>query len=87
MSTLATPEHQQRARDVRESLAAWRDGRDLVEIGAYQAGTNPKLDRAVARMPVIETFLRQSTDELNAFDETVELLGLVTGAQQAGGVA
>lgn len=79
MSTLAGDDHQMRAGAVRECLAAWRDGKDLVEIGAYQAGTNPKLDLAIRMMPVVESFLRQSTRESNTFAETMELLNLVTG--------
>ncbi|MCA8980467.1 MAG: FliI/YscN family ATPase [Planctomycetes bacterium] len=87
MSTLASSEHQARALSVRESLSAWRDGRDLVEIGAYKPGSNAKLDRAIQRMPIIETFLKQTPTELNAFDETLELLGLVTGDALTGGTA
>ena len=80
MPTLASSDHQAQARSLRESLSAWRDGRDLVEIGAYKPGSNPKLDLAMQRMPIIDTFLKQTTTELNALDETLELLGLVTGA-------
>lgn len=87
MSTLASPEHRARALSVRESLSAWRDGRDLVEIGAYKPGSNVKLDRAIQRMPIIETFLKQAPEELNAIDETLELLGLVTGDARPGGPA
>lgn len=84
MSTLAGDDHRMRASAVRECLAAWRDGKDLVEIGAYQAGTNPKLDLAIRMMPVVESFLRQSTRESNTFAETMELLNLVTGGSPGG---
>lgn len=87
MSTLATPEHQAQALSLRESLSAWRDGRDLVEIGAYKSGSNPRLDRAIQRMPIIESFLKQTPVELNSLDETLELLSLVTGATAPGGSA
>lgn len=87
MTTLASPDHQSQALSLRESLSAWRDGRDLVEIGAYRPGSNAKLDRAIQRMPIIESFLQQNTNELNSIDETLELLGLVTGATAPGGAA
>lgn len=83
MPALATTEHQDAALAVRESLASWRDGRDLVEIGAYQAGTNAKLDGAIARMPAIEAFLRQRPDELSSFAETQAMLELVAAGPEA----
>ena len=48
---------------VRELLAAWRDARDLIEIDAYVPGTNAVVDRAVARKPAIDAFLRQPVTE------------------------
>ncbi len=77
MPALTSEEHQRGARALRECLAAWKDGRDLVEIGAYQPGSNPKLDAAILRMPAIEAFLKQRPDELSSFDETCEMLDLV----------
>ena len=77
MPSLITAEHARSATFVRRALAAWREGRDLVEIGAYKPGTNPRLDAAIARMPAIEAFLRQDLAELSGFAETVELLELV----------
>lgn len=74
MPALVSPEHLQVAQIVRQYLASWAEGRDLVEIGAYRAGTNPRLDAAIAVMPGIEVFLRQRTDELSTFGETLELL-------------
>ena len=44
---IAPPEQLRAGGVVRELLAAWRDVKDLIEIGAYVAGTNPVVDRAV----------------------------------------
>jgi flagellum-specific ATP synthase len=44
-------------------MAAHRDVRELVEIGAYVPGTNPDADRATAIWPQITAFLRQGLDE------------------------
>ena len=57
----------------------WKEGRELVEIGAYKPGTNPRLDGAIARMQAIETFLRQDVDDATAIEVTVELLSLIYG--------
>ncbi len=74
MPAITAPEHQAVARELRQLLSVYKEGRDLVEIGAYKAGTNPDLDRALALMPRIEAFLQQSTDELAPIEETIALL-------------
>jgi flagellum-specific ATP synthase len=51
------------ATELRRMLAAYRDVRELVEIGAYVAGTNPDADRAAALMPAIDAFLRQDLED------------------------
>ena len=84
MPALVSAQHAARASMLRGWLAAHREGRDLVEIGAYKAGTNPRLDQALSRMPIMEAFLRQGPHEMTALAETIELLGLVTTATEAG---
>jgi len=74
MSSIAEPRHRALAQELRETLAQYRDGRDLVEIGAYKAGTNERLDRALSRMPAIEAFLRQGTSEPASLPETLARL-------------
>ncbi|MEO0651911.1 MAG: hypothetical protein AAFZ65_14645 [Planctomycetota bacterium] len=82
MPELVGPRHQGFARSLRRDLAAWRDGRDLVEVGAYRPGTNPELDRALQRRPMVEAFLRQDAGERLDLEQTVELLGAVLGENQ-----
>jgi flagellum-specific ATP synthase len=77
MPKLADGPHQARARAIRELLAAFRDGRDLVDVGAYQPGSNRVLDTALERMPMIEAFLRQDVDDPTTLEETVQVLGLI----------
>ncbi len=60
---VTTPEQQELARTARQLLAARRDVRELIEIGAYVAGTNPLADRALAVWPRLEQFLQQPMDE------------------------
>jgi flagellum-specific ATP synthase/type III secretion protein N (ATPase) len=74
MSSVATSAHRARAQELREALAHWREGRDLVEIGAYKPGTNERLDRAMALLPGIEAFLRQGVDERSSLSETLARL-------------
>jgi flagellar biosynthesis/type III secretory pathway ATPase len=63
MPQLASRERMERARRVRALLAAHQEAEDLLAIGAYRAGGNPRLDEALEKMPKLEGFLRQETDE------------------------
>lgn len=53
------------ATELRRLLAAHRDARDLIEIGAYVAGTNPLVDRALFLAEPIRAFLTQDIDEVS----------------------
>lgn len=71
MLEVTKTDHQELARTAREMLATYRDSQDLVEVGAYAAGTNPKLDRALALMPALNSFLRQGPSERFSFIDTL----------------
>jgi flagellum-specific ATP synthase len=58
------------ATSLRRMLAAHRDVRELVEIGAYMAGADPDADRALALMTQIDDFLRQPMEESTPLAET-----------------
>jgi len=61
-TTVTTAEQRADASTLRRLMAAHRDVRELVEIGAYVTGTNPDADRAQELWPQIEGFLRQEVD-------------------------
>lgn len=69
-SAVTTPEQREDAVALRRMLAAHRDVRELVEIGAYVTGTEPDADRAIERMPQIEAFLRQQMDDATPTAQT-----------------
>jgi flagellar biosynthesis/type III secretory pathway ATPase len=56
---------------VRELLASYRDSADLIEVGAYQAGSNPKVDKALACMNQLNAMLRQAPTEHASLEETL----------------
>ena len=77
-SSVTTPEQRADATVLRRMLAAHRDVRELVEIGAYVAGSEPDADAALARMDHIEAFLRQAMEDSTPREETwARLAGLV----------
>lgn len=65
-SAVTTPEQQALARDLRRLLAAYRDAKDLVDLGAYVSGADPVVDRALVLQPQIEAFLQQAMSETEA---------------------
>ncbi|KAB2808550.1 FliI/YscN family ATPase [Pimelobacter simplex] len=74
---VTTPEQRENATRLRRMLAAHRSVRELVEIGAYVAGADADADAALARLPRIEEFLRQSLDDLTPPATTWDRLSAV----------
>lgn len=78
MSHVADADHQRAAARVRAILAAYERQRDLILLGAYQRGSDPRTDEAIARIDALEAFLRQGRQETASFAETRQrLLALV----------
>jgi len=73
-SQLASPEEASAAIKVREALSLLSDSKDLVELGAYLPGKNPKLDQAIRMQPEINAFLRQLTSEKSSLADTHQQL-------------
>src|SRR3712207_5732876 len=65
-TTIVPPPQLTDAREIRRLMAALRDVRELIEIGAYQTGSDPLVDRARRLVPAIDAFLRQATDDLTS---------------------
>jgi len=74
MPTVTTPEHRARAALARRLLAAYARSEDLIRIGAYKAGTDAELDRAMRAMPLLRAFLEQGSGERVTSDEAVAQL-------------
>ena len=68
---------------VRELLAAWRDAKDLIEIDAYVAGTNPTVDRAIALKGSLDTFCQQSVSDVITVEETRRQLSALVNPTEA----
>src|SRR5579884_95357 len=68
---LASPDHAAAMQKVREALAVYRNAEDLIQLGAYAAGTNPKLDSAIRSRDKMMHFLRQGAREKVSWEETL----------------
>jgi FliI/YscN family ATPase len=74
-SKLATPEESAHARKIREALALYRQSEDLINLGAYVAGSNPRLDAVIRSRNEILRFLRQGPADSSVVQETVRQMG------------
>ena len=79
-SKLAGPEHLAAAVKVRAAISVYEQSKDLIELGAHIAGTNPVLDKAIRMRPQINAFLRQDTASGFSLDDG--LAGLHQLAEQ-----
>ncbi len=74
MPDVTSTAHRAKAGRVRDWMALIKDNEVLVSVGAYIAGSNPRVDDALAHREVIDGFLRQPADDLVTFDGAVEAL-------------
>ncbi len=59
---------------IRDVMGVYEKNADLVSIGAYKAGTNPKLDYALSRIDGIQEFLMQGVQEGFTYEQDLELM-------------
>ena len=69
-----TPDERVVATDARRALAAFSNMEELIRIGAYRAGSDPQVDRAIALEPSLEAFLAQQKDESTPMDDAFAAL-------------
>lgn len=72
MKEIVSAEQKKLATELIATLAAYRKSEDLINIGAYVAGSNPKIDYAIKMIDPINQFLQQSVDDRVDFEQTLE---------------
>jgi flagellum-specific ATP synthase len=82
-SSLATGQQKEDMRDIREALAAYSRAEDLINLGAYAAGSNPQLDRAIGARPQLLSFLRQDSHQAVEREQTLAEMRSVAGLLRA----
>jgi len=78
-SKLATPSESAHAAKIREALALYRQSEDLINLGAYVSGSNPRLDSAIRTRSDMMQFLRQGAREVSGVDVTLRLIESLAG--------
>ena len=74
MSQVAGKEHKAAAGRLKNVLATYNEAEDLINIGAYKAGSNPNIDYAIEKIDKVNEFLCQEVDSKYQFDNEIELL-------------
>ena len=78
MPAITTDEHRHAAHRLLDMMATYREAEDLINIGAYVKGSNPRIDEALRNWEKIRSFLRQRAAEKTDFDESIaQLTGIM----------
>jgi len=77
------PHEREIVKAARQSLAAYANMEELIRIGAYRAGADPQVDRAIALNPSLEGFLAQDKDEATSLEDSFDMLANILGADAA----
>ena len=74
MGQIASKEHKAVAGRLKNILATYREAEDLINIGAYQRGSNPKIDEAILKIDAVNDYLMQDVNAKFTFEEELALL-------------
>ena len=83
MPSITRREHQDASATARDLLAAYRDHEDLISIGAYRRGSNPRVDTAIELQDALGAYLRQRVDEPSTLEQATESLARLGAAATA----
>lgn len=77
MPMVTSPEHMELARTFKQFYSLYQQNRDLITIGAYSQGSDPRIDRAIIQKPYLDQFLQQKMREVIPYDEGLQSLHMV----------
>jgi flagellar biosynthesis/type III secretory pathway ATPase len=83
MPDVISEEHLACVGRIKDLMAAYRENEDLIQIGAYVAGTSERVDRAIKVHAVLGSFLRQNFKEKCGFEESVARIKEIEAAAGA----
>ena len=82
MNEIADPGHIQAARLFKQVYATYQHNRDLISVGAYQRGSDPRVDAAIEYFPHLEAYLQQDMREPVDFRDSLKNLDALTGREE-----
>lgn len=82
MPMVVSEQHVSYARIIKQNYSLYQQNKDLISIGAYVAGADPKVDKSIQFYPVIEAFCQQTMKESHPYDESLVALSQLGEALQ-----
>ena len=83
MPMVTSNEHQNLARQLKQIYALYQQNKDLISIGAYTKGNDPRIDQAINVQPVINFFLQQQIQEIIPYEQSIQQLQEIIAAATA----
>ncbi|MDQ7822973.1 MAG: flagellar protein export ATPase FliI [Candidatus Eremiobacteraeota bacterium] len=80
-TAVAKKDHREAAGRLRDVLSTYKDNEDLINIGAYKDGSNPKVDYAKAMIDRVYAFLKQGVDEPANYEDTINTMKHLMGVE------
>ena len=74
MNDICDVEHKMNASRARDVLSVYKEAEDLINIGAYEYGTNEKIDMSINYIERVNSYLRQGTHEVSSFEDNIQNL-------------
>ena len=74
MSQIVDKEHKKLAGQLKNVLATYNEAEDLINIGAYKSGSNPKIDYAIAKIDAVNEFLMQDVNDKFDYEQAVDMM-------------
>ncbi|MDU0355692.1 flagellar protein export ATPase FliI [Paraglaciecola aquimarina] len=84
MPMVVSKEHEQSARRIRQVYSNYQRNKDLITIGAYTKGTDPRLDLAITAEPAINAFLQQGMHQILDFEQSEAAMSALSGGLGTG---
>ena len=83
MPMVTSSEHQNLARQLKQIYSLYQQNKDLIAIGAYTRGNDPRIDQAINVLPVINFFLQQQMQEVIPYEQSIKQLQEIIAAATA----
>ncbi|TSJ88296.1 flagellar protein export ATPase FliI [Gilliamella apicola] len=81
MTDLTPPEDEKKSRLFKQLFSSFQRNRDLINVGAYVAGTDPLLDKAISLFPTMQQFLQQGINEHCSYQDAYQQLTNIVAAR------
>lgn len=81
MTDLTPPENEKKSRLFKQLFSSFQRNRDLINVGAYVAGTDPLLDKAISLFPTMQQFLQQGINEHCSYQDAYQQLTNIVAAR------